>query len=344
MKHGVAWRGAVFACAMLAAAVADAGAGSPKKRPAAPDPTPPPGPQAPVAAAPLHFLPKARRLTTYTEDVRFEITTKDISFEAPDAYKDGFDFWASRMRGQRKSEVFQIVTITEDAGEGGLVPFRRTFPKFDLEVQKQGQILESPPTMQRALATRVFEGTLDPFGNVKVIKKVAGKDDPEIDALSIPEVSRLFPEVDGPRDLKIGEGFKEEKIIRLPTKLNIAGLETVTLKETREYSLKSVSGDLATFEVKTTYADDPVFKPAIENTACRISGGGSGETVFEIRRGVFQAARVPTTLHIDIEAPLRPLPDHPETDQPLLGKSHIELTVLLAGEQSARRIWGEEQD
>jgi hypothetical protein len=302
------------------------------------------GAKEPAAPAPVHFLPRARPLSTYTLDGRFEIMARDITFEAPEAYHDGFNFWAGRMKGRKTSEVCEMITITQDADDSGLVPFRRTIPKYDVELEKQGQIFAPEGAIGKSVATLMWEGALDPFGNVKEMRKVAGKDGAEIEGLAIPEMAGLFPKIEAPRDLKIGEGFKEERVVRLPTKLSIAGLENITLKATREYTLKSVSGDLATFEVKTTYANNPAFKPAMEKTTCSISGGGSGEAVFEIKRGVFLESRLPASIRIDIEAPLRPLPDHPETGTPSLGKSHIDIDLLLSGRQSVKRVWGEEPD
>src|SRR3989441_8756497 len=142
-------------------------------------------------------------------------------------------------------------------------------------------------------------------------------------------MSRLFPEADGPRDLKIGESFKEERVVRLPTKLGIAGLEKLTIKWTREYTLKSIGDGVARFEVKTTYATDPAFKADTDKTTCQISGGGSGGALFEIRRGGFVRSREPASMHIGLEAPLRPLPNQPEAHAGTPGQSHTHLDLLL---------------
>jgi len=118
----------------------------------------------------------------------------------------------------------------------------------------------------------------------------------------------------------------------------------VTCKVIRQYTLKSIQDGVATFDVKITYADDPGFKPEAENTVLHVAGSGSGTATFEIRRGVFQQSRMPSSMHIDIEAPLRPLPDHPETEHASTGKSHIDLDLLLSGQQKVQRLWGEEPD
>jgi len=342
------WTGAakiVIVAAIVGAVVSTVpGDEAPTKKPAAPGPGANADSKEPAAPASLRFLPKSRRMSTFDFEGRFEITARDVSFEAPDAYKEGFSFWAGRMKGQKRSEVCQIVTITQDADDHGLVSFRRTIPKYDVEIERQGEVLTPGGNVEKSVATLQWEGTFDVFGNVKEMRKVAGKDDEEITALAIPEMSRLFPDVDGPRDLKIGEGFKEERVVRLPSKLGIAGLEKLTIQWTREYTLKSFGDGIAVFEVKTTYATDPAFKADTDKTTCRISGGGSGEALFEIRRGVFVRSRQPTSMHIDLEAPLRPLPNHPETDAGTLGKSHIDLDLLLSGQQTVRRVWGEEPD
>ena len=150
--------------------------------------------------------------------------------------------------------------------------------------------------------------------------------------------------LEGARDIRIGEGFKEERVVPLPTKLHIAGLEDVTFKVTRDYILKSIAGALAIFEVKVTYSNDPAYQAKAENTTCVISGGGAGEATFAVKRGVFLVSRVATSMRIDIEAPLRPLPNHPETAVAALGKSHMDLDLMLFGEQKVERTWGEEED
>ncbi len=304
----------------------------------------PPSAPAVPAGAPLRFAPKARKMSTYTLNGRFEIKTRDVSFEAPDAYIDGFNFWAGRMKGNKRSEVYQTVTMTQDVDGSGLLPFRRTIPRFNLELEKQGQVFASSDAIERNVTRLVWEGTLDPFGNLKEKRMVGGKDNPEVAQLALSEIERIFPVVQGARDIKIGEGFKEESIVALPTKLNIAGLEDVTLKVTRDYTLKSVATGLATFDVILTYSSDPAYKPKAESTACAFSGGGAGDAVFEVKRGVFVRSRVPSSLRIDIEAPLRPLPGHPETDVGAVGKSHIDLDLVLFGEQRVARTWGEEED
>jgi hypothetical protein len=343
MSQGPAGRGSIVVAALVAAVVTAAGAEAPKP------PAPPPAAKPDVAKSPapgtvLRFLPKVRAMSTYSLGARFEIGTRNVTFEAPEAYKPGFDFWSNRMKGQKRSEVYEITTMTQDANDKGLFPFSRTVPRFDLEIQRQGEIMASPPDMEKDVATLVFEGTFDRFGNVKTFKKTAGSDDAEIETLAIPEISRLFPETDGPHDYQIGQGFKEGRAVRLPTKLGIAGLENVTYKVTREYTLKSVQEDLANFDVTITYTDDPAFKPTAQNTSLHITGGGSGTAVFVIARGVFKESRLPSSMHIDIEAPLRRLPDHPETAKAATGKTHIDLELLVSGKQTVRRIWGDDTD
>ena len=338
MRHDATKGICLAAAGVLAAATAW---GAPPS--AATQPKVPGAPPAP-AEAPLRFAPKARRMSTYTFNGRFEIRNREVTFEAPEAYQDGFNYWAGRMKGQKRSEVYQIVTMTQDVDGGGLLPFRRSIRRFNLEFEKQGQVYAAMGSLERDVASLVWEGTLDPLGNLKEKRKVGGKDNPEIEQLAIPEIERVFPVVEGARDLRIGEGFKEERIVRLPTKLNIAGLEDVTVKVTRDYVLKSVAGPLAVFEVKVTYGSDPAYQAKADSTTCAISGGGAGEATFEVKRGVFLVSRVPSSMRIDIEAPLRPLPGHPETAVTALGKSHIDLDLILFGEQKVVRTWGEEED
>jgi hypothetical protein len=326
---------------LLAAVAAPAWGAAPA---ASPTPAGRKAPATATAVTSIQFAPQARKLSAYTLNGRFEITTRDVTFEAPPAYTDGFNFWAGRMKGHRRTEIFQMVTQTQEPGPSGLLPFRRSVSKFNLEFEKQGQIFSASGTVERDLLGLVWEGTLDPFGNLKEKRKVGGKDNPDFALLALDAIDWIFPVVEGgARELTIGEGFKEERIMPLPTRLSIAGLEALTIKVTRDYTLKSIEGGLATFEVKLSYGADPSFKPAADSTTCAISGGGVGDAMFEVPRGVFLRSRVPSLLHLDIDAPLRPLPGHPETEVAAQGKSHIDLDILLFGQQTVVRTWGDEE-
>ena len=108
MSRRPAGIGAVGAGAFVFAIFAAAAAEAPKTTPPAPHPTAKAKPvdaKPPVLESVLRFLPKARAMSTYTLGVRFEIGTKDVTFEAPEAYKQGFEFWSGRMKGQRRNEV-----------------------------------------------------------------------------------------------------------------------------------------------------------------------------------------------------------------------------------------------
>ncbi len=344
-------RSASLAAGALMAFCAGAlGAATPPSPAATPSRTPAPAAAAPTpkgtVAGVVRLAPKARVNSTYSLAARFDIANRDISFEAPDAYKQGFDFWAGRMKGQKRSEVYEITTVTQDADKSGQVPFRRTIPKFDLEFERQGEMYAASDKIEKDLRTYIWEGTLDPSGNQSEKRKVSGKDNPEIDGLQIAEIDRIFPSVQGVKEIRIGEGFKDERVVPLPTKLNIAGLEDVTLTLTRTYTLKAIANGLATFDVKTSYSNDPAFKAKAENATCTIStgsGNGAGEAVFEVERGVFVSTRMASSMRIDIEAPLRPLPGHPETDKPGLGKSHIDLDLVFFASQTVKRLWGDDK-
>src|SRR3989442_1716941 len=94
MDHRTGAAKIVIVAAIVAAAVLPVpGDETPAKKPEASGPAVNADSKEPAAPGSLHFLPKSRRMSTYNFDARFEITARDISFEAPDAYKDGFNFW-----------------------------------------------------------------------------------------------------------------------------------------------------------------------------------------------------------------------------------------------------------
>ncbi|HEU4402879.1 MAG TPA: hypothetical protein VFT43_12315, partial [Candidatus Polarisedimenticolia bacterium] len=303
------------------------------------------GAPAPVPPSALRFAPRARRLTTYTNVVRLEITTRDVTFEAPPAYQQSFAFWSGRMKGETKIELFEFQTLTQERAGEGTVPFKRTLPRFQVELQKQGGPPQEPyGTLQSDVTSLAWEGTLDAFGNVKEIHRVAGKENPEFADLGLEQIESVFPRAGEPKEIPVGAGFTESGRFPLPTPLHIKGLEKVGMVMTREYRLRDVKGEVATFDVTVSYANDPATPVTAPGTTCVIAGGGKGELVFETRRGVFLSSRLPTTMTIDIKAPLRPLPDKPETATPGAATTHMTIDLLLSAEQTAKRVWGEEED
>jgi hypothetical protein len=133
--------------------------------------------------------------------------------------------------------------------------------------------------------------------------------------------------------------------VPFPSRLNIKGLESVQLQITRDFKLIQVRGDHAIFEQTVGYALSPKTPPEAPGTTCVIGGGGRGEATFDVRRGVFKSSSVRSALTVDIEAPLRPLPgvEQPE-GSPGTAKTRLELDILISGEQTVSRVWGEEED
>src|SRR5438093_1570179 len=113
MRHGSAGFGSIVVGAIVAAVVAAGGAEAPKTKPPAPPPSAKPdGAKPPAPETVLRFLPKVRPMSTYSLGARFEIGTRNVTFEAPEAYKAGFEFWSNRMKGQKRSEVYEMTTLT----------------------------------------------------------------------------------------------------------------------------------------------------------------------------------------------------------------------------------------
>lgn len=328
-----------FAIALLAAAAWSAPWPAAAATPAAPPAAA--GSQAPQV---LRFEPRGRRLSNYDTQIRYELSTSDITFEVPPAYRESFAFWTGRLKGQRTIELIQLLVRTQDAAEDGSIPFRRTAPRFQVETEQGGKSAEPLESQQREVAGLVWEGLLDRYGNVKEVRVVEGKESPDFAALTLRYMQHALPGDLAPRDIRVGEGFVETFALPLPSRLHIAGLENVGVVATREYVLKEIAGDRASFQVKANYTSDPATAPTAPGTVCRVSGGGNGEATFDVRRGVFLAARMPTTMTIEIEAPLKPLPDRPDTAKGGTGRTTIVLGVHTSAEQSVKRPWGSEDD
>jgi hypothetical protein len=292
----------------------------------------------------LRFEPQAPELTSFELTGRIKITNRDVSFVVPPDYQESFSFWTEKMKGVIKEEKVEYITVTRDRAEDGSVPFRRQIPRYDLEITKPGRHPAGlPKHIRQAVTSKVWEGTLDRYGNVISIEETAGEEDDTIKELSFPFLDYLFPRVDGPMDLAIGEGFTARTKGNLPTRLTITGLEDTGLILNRTYSLKEVGPEKATFAMKLEFEVDPDRPPARERTTCVISGTGLGELVFDLEKGVFTSSRVSGTLAIDIEAPLRKLPTQAEDFDPGLGSTRIVLGLLMRGEREVTRLFSERE-
>jgi hypothetical protein len=310
---------------------------------AAPAPSPtPPGPAPAASPGVLHFQPRARGGSSYELQSRVGILTQDVTFDVPQAYRESFAFWSDHMKGQERSELYRFVLLTDDPAADGSVTYHRSVSRFQVEMAKNGEPLEPMTNASRDMPSLGWDGTLDPFGNVRAEKLVAGKNDPDMEELARPYAERPFPRVEGPRDLLVGEALKISEPMPPPSRMHIDGLESIGVVITRELTLRSFDGARAVFDVKTTYAADPARASTLKNTTCAISGSAKGEMVFDARRGVFESSREEGTMVFDIRAPLRPLPEHPETAHAGSGASHLALRLNVSAQQTVHKILGPE--
>ena len=299
---------------------------------------------APAATAPagasIHLLPKAWQLSTYSFDGRLESAVGVVTFEAPPDYQKSFAFWTDRMKGTHRTEMIQILTTTREAAGEGLLPFHRQVARYDLEMNDRGGSMEAGPPVTNAVQSLVWEGNFDAWGNVADIKEVSGPEDrSEVDRLSFGMLNSLFPRLDGPRDLRPGESFTETSRIPMPSRLAIRGLEDLAVRMTRVFTLREVRGQEAVFDVAVTDEIDPATVSKEPRTICVLKGTGKGEAIFNLEEGAFTSARMPASITIDIEAPLRHLPSQPEGQDPGTAKNHIEMTLTLSGKVVVARLF-----
>ncbi len=298
----------------------------------------------PAAAPSVHLEPRAQAASSYTLDAHFDVLTKDVSFEAPPAYKESFEFWSARMKGNRRMELYQFVTLTDEAAADRMVHFRRILSRFQVDLERNGETMAPQSMVTKDMTSQAWEGTLDRLGNTKEVRRTGGEDTGDMAELATPYVMEIFPVIDAPHDLKVGDTLHTSVVLPLPSRLHVDGLQGTRVLVTRELTLKQVSGDLAKFEVKTTYANAPAAegKGAAGGATCAISGGGTGDADFDLKRGVFLASQQPGTMKLEITAPLRPLPEHPETEHAGMGTTRIELQIKISGSLVVHRIVGED--
>jgi hypothetical protein len=70
-----------------------------------------------------------------------------------------------------------------------------------------------------------------------------------------------------------------------------------------------------------------------------LKGTGKGEVIFNLEDGAFTSGRIPASITIDIEAPLRHLPGQPEGQDPGTAKNHIEMMLTLSGKITVARLF-----
>lgn len=313
-----------------------------KKPPSKPAPKKSPAPApAPAAGPAVTLAPRAWTRSAYSFEGRLESSVRDVTFDTPDAYKENFAFWANRMKGTARTELIQYVTSTRDAEKTGNIPFHRQVSRYMVDLIERGQVKSMGGKLNRDVQLLAWDGTLDPNGSILDAKRVSGPEDmSEIERLAFPLLDQILPRLDAPQPVKVGESFTLAQSLPLPSRMSINGLEDAAAILTRVLTLKEVRGRQAVFAVKASYALDPATPPKVARTTCTIGGGGDGEAIFDLDAGFFLSARIATTMLIDIEAPLRPLPGQPEGTDPGTGKSHLELTLSMFGKQSAAQMFG----
>jgi hypothetical protein len=318
-------------------------AASPKDAPAKPA-APAAKPAAPAAkaaadSAPVTLTPRASGQTIYSFEGRIETGVRDVTFEAPQAYQESFSFWTSRMKGTSRTELIQHLTTTRDPAADGQVPFRRQVSRYLVDMNSHGQAVTMGGPTFKEVTTLAWEGIFDPTGRIASMTKVNGPENvKELENLSFPVLDNLFPRLEGPRTLKVGESFVMEESMPLPSRLAINGLEKMGVRMTRRYTLRERRGRQAVFDVEVMFAADPATPPSVPRTTCVITGGGKGDALFDLEDGTFVDAKQPTRMVIDVEAPLRRLPDQPEGSDPGVGKTHMEISLLLSGNQTVTHL------
>jgi hypothetical protein len=293
-----------------------------------------------AASSPVHMQPKAWQLSTYSFDGRLESAIGNVTFEAPPDYQKSFAFWTDRMKGTNRTEMIQVLTTTREAEGDAHLPFHRQVARYDLEVNERGGTMEAGSPVTSAVQSMAWEGKFDAWGNVAEIKEVAAPQDrTEIDQLSFPILNGLFPRLEGPRDLRPGETFTEITRIPMPSRLAIRGLESLAIRMTRVFTLREVRGREAVFDVAVSDEIDPATASTDPRTTCVLKGSGKGEAVFNLDDGTFSNGKIPASITIDIEAPLRHLPSQPEGQDPGTAKNHIEMTLTLSGKVTVARLF-----
>ena len=350
-----------FACATLLAAWAilspasAAGASEAKPKPApgskpaqAPKPAKPaPGSKQPPApaVAPVALIPKCWDRSIYNLDGRVTTSVNDVSFEAPPAYHDSFAFWTSRMKGGQRTELIQLLTTTREPAQDGNLPFHRQVSRFQVDIMEQGQIKTPAGPLSQNVSDLRWEGALDRECNLRDIGLIGQPVHPdEIDHLSFGLLDRLSPRLGKRRDMKPGDSYTETIAFPLPQRLSIKGLDGIGVVMSRTLTLREVHANEAVFQLAVTYQGDPATPPTEPRTTCTIGGGGTGEATFDLTDGLFIRAQMESRMTIDLEAPLRRLPDQAEDVDPGTAKSHIDLAVNISGTQLVTRLFSEPEE
>ena len=340
------------AAALSMACLIDAAAAKPKPaKPTAPATAPntsgaadTKAPASSPASAPILLNPRGWGRAIYAIDGRVQTSIKDVTFEAPPAYQESFTFWTNRMKGGQRAELFNLLTTTTEPAEDGSLPFHRQVSRYQLDMYDKGEMKVGDDEAVHEVTNLAWEGALDAKGNIKELRLVRHPDEMRgIQGLSFQRLDEIYPRLTDRRQMKVGESFVEEIPMPLPQRLTVHGLEEVGIKVSRRMTLKQVNGQEAIFDVNVTYVANPATPPSAPRTSMTIGGGGDGQATFDMTDGLFTSARLASVLSIDIEAPLRKLPDQPEGSDPGTAKSHIEMAFDFSARQSLSKLFmGEE--
>jgi hypothetical protein len=321
-------------------------AAPPKPAPAAPpaakSPKTAPAAKQPPALQPVALVPRGWDRSIYNLDGRVVTSVNDVSFVAPPAYQESFAFWTSRMKGGQRTELIQLLTTTRERAEDGSLPFRRQVSRFQVDIYEQGQVKTPAGGLTQQVQALIWEGALDPLGNVRSISVTSAPESREnVDQLSFELLERMFPQLRERRDMKPGDSFSDSFSMRLPQRLSIKGLEDTAVLVKRAFTLREIRGDEAIFHLRLTYEADPATPPTVPRTTCVIAGDGAGEAAFDRQDGLFVRSQIESRMVIDLEAPLRRLPDQAEDFDPGTAKSRIELGVTVSGTQILAKLFGD---
>ena len=292
------------------------------------------------APAPVVLTPRGWERSIYSLDGRFHTSIRDVTFEAPPAYQQSFAFWTGRMKGGQRSELIHLITTTREPTEDGSLPFHRQVSRYQLEMYEQGQMKVPEGALVRGITSLAWEGALDASGNVRDVRLVHQPEGlKDNDRLGVQLFGQLFPRLADRREMKVGETLTDAVAMPMPQRLSITGLEAVGVLTSRRLTLREVRGAQAIFDLAVSYTADPATPPTAPRTILTIGGEGNGEAAFDLSDGLFIRAKLTSVLVIDIEAPLRRLPDQPEDIDPGTAKSHIEMSLGISAQQSLAKLF-----
>jgi hypothetical protein len=227
----------------------------------------------------------------YSTDLKV-ITTSEIDFDGDEAVLNQIKSSGMTLPMMvNMNQTMVSVMKTGKYNKESEVPITVEFSTFETEQTMNGQAM---PGAQQ-LSGMKMTGWGDKSGKVRYDSIESASMNEETKKLTIDIIEKmqnqvLFPE----KPMKVGEEFTQE----IPMSIPIAGASPLNLVITTIYKLKSIKGDIATFDTKQTVALDA----NLDQGTAAASGDGTGTMEFDMKQSYISKFKSVMAMDFEVQA------------------------------------------